>query len=85
VKQLEETMLLSKPLGLAIALSVCAVIALPAASSAAPRQKISYEEAFKRCKKFLDQEKGGLSGGTTSEQHKTRRGAACMKKFGHKL
>ena len=65
------------------AILVCAVIAMPTVALA--QKKITYEEAFKRCKVFLDKEKGGLSGGTTSEQHKMARGAACMRKFGHRI
>ena len=49
------------------------------------QKKISYEEAFKRCKAFMDKEKGSLGAGTTSDANKSTRGAACMKKFGHKL
>ena len=65
------------------AMLVCAGIAMPTVALA--QKKITYEEAFKRCKVFLDKEKGGLSGGTTSEQHKMARGAACMRKFGHRI
>jgi hypothetical protein len=76
---------LPKPIGLAITLSVCAAFAMPISASAAPKKKISYEEAFKRCKAFIDKEKGGLAHSTTNEQTRTARGAACMRKFGHKL
>lgn len=70
----------------AIALSIFATFAAPTASSAAPKaKKISYEEAFKRCKAFLDKEKGGLAHSTTNEQTRVARGAACMRKFGHRL
>jgi hypothetical protein len=74
-----------KPLGLALALSLCGAIAMPITASAAPKRKISYEEAFKRCKAFIDKEKGGFASSTTNEQTRTRRGAACMQKFGYKL
>jgi hypothetical protein len=79
-------MLKSKALLLAAGLSLCAAIAIPATGSAqsAPK-KISYEEAFKRCKAFMDKEKGSLGAGTTSDANKSTRGAACMKKFGHRL
>ena len=62
----------SKILQLAVALSVCAAFAIPTIASA--QKKISYEEAFKRCKAFMDKEKGSLGAGTTSVQQGTRRG-----------
>ncbi len=73
----------SKILQLAVALSICAAFAIPTIASA--QKKISYEEAFKRCKAFMDKEKGSLGAGTTSDANKSTRGAACMKKFGHRL
>jgi predicted transcriptional regulator len=77
-------MLKSNMLRFALAASVCVVIAVPSTASAAKR-KISYEEAFKRCKAFIDKEKGGFASSTTNEMTRTRRGAACMQKFGYKL
>ena len=67
-------------------LSVCAALAatVPASAQQKPK-KISYEEAFKRCKAFIDKEKGGLAASTTNEQARTARGRACMQKFGHRL
>ena len=41
-------------------LTVTALLAMPTVASA-QTEKISYEEAFKRCKAFLDKEKGGLA------------------------
>jgi hypothetical protein len=73
----------SRILKLAAALSIGAAFAIPTAASA--QKKISYEEAFKRCKAFMDKEKGSLGAGTTSDANKTSRGAACMMKFGHRL
>ncbi len=75
----------SKLLSLIFALSVCSAFAVPINASAAPKQKISYEEAFKRCKAFMDKEKGSLGAGTTSDANKSTRGAACMRKFGYRL
>jgi hypothetical protein len=75
-----------KVLHLAVAMSVSMVLAVPGAALAqAPQKKISYEEAFRRCKAFMDKEKGSLGAGTTADANKTTRGAACMKKFGHRL
>ncbi|HEV8466486.1 MAG TPA: hypothetical protein VGQ63_15980 [Pseudolabrys sp.] len=53
---------------------------IPDASAA---KKISYEEAYKRCKAFLDKE--GSPGTGTQANVRYTRGSACMKKFGHKL
>ena len=78
-------MLKSNMLRFALAASVCAVITVPSTASAQKKKQISYEEAFKRCKAFIDKEKGGFASSTTNEQTRTRRGAACMQKFGYKL
>lgn len=69
----------------AAALSVLALLAVPASAQQKNTKKISYEEAFKRCKAFIDTEKGGLAHSTTNEVARHARGAACMKKFGHRL
>jgi hypothetical protein len=66
------------------ALSISALLAVPASAQQKPK-KISYEEAFKRCKAFMDKEKGSLGAGTTSDANKSTRGAACMRRFGHRL
>lgn len=79
-------MLKTSLLRLGVALSMATALALPGSALAQTAQKkISYEEAFKRCKAFMDKEKGSLGAGTTSDANKTSRGAACMKKFGHRL
>jgi invasion protein IalB len=85
MKRQGGNMLKSNMLCVAFAILVCAVVAVPSAASAQKKKQISYEEAFKRCKAFIDKEKGGLAQSTTNEQTRTRRGAACMQKFGHKL
>jgi hypothetical protein len=71
-------------LSVAAAFSIAAVLAVPA-SAQKTTKKISYEEAFKRCKAFIDKEKGGFANSTTNELARTSRGAACMQKFGHRL
>jgi hypothetical protein len=48
-------------------------------------KKLTYEQAFKRCKAFMDQERGSLGAGPTSDANKATRGASCMKRFGHRL
>jgi hypothetical protein len=79
-------MLKANPLRLVATLSIATALALPgAALSQTAQKKISYEEAFKRCKAFMDKEKGSLGAGTTSDANKSTRGAACMLKFGHRL
>ena len=65
------------------AILVCAAIAMPTVALA--QKKITYEEAFRRCKAFMDKEKGSLGAGTTSDANKATRGASCMKRFGHRL
>ena len=65
------------------AMLVCAGIAMPTVALA--QKKITYEEAFRRCKAFMDKEKGSLGAGTTSDANKATRGASCMKRFGHRL
>jgi hypothetical protein len=69
----------------AAALSIPVLLVATTPAPAQKKQKISYEEAFKRCKTFIDKEKGGLAHSTTNELTRTSRGAACMRKFGHKL
>ena len=79
-------MLKSELLRHGVAISVAIVLAQPGSALAqTPQKKISYEEAFKRCKAFMDQEKGSLGAGTTSDANKATRGASCMKRFGHRL
>jgi len=71
---------------LGVALSIAMAVALSGSALAQSQQKkISYEEAFRRCKAFMDKEKGSLGAGTTSDANKTTRGASCMKRFGHRL
>jgi hypothetical protein len=82
----EESMLKTNVLRLGVALSIATALTLPGAAFAqTAEKKISYEEAFRRCKAFMDKEKGSLGAGTTSDANKASRGAACMKKFGHRL
>lgn len=68
------------------ALALCTTLAVtPFAVAQTAQKKISYEEAFRRCKAFMDKEKGSLGASTTADANKSSRGAACMKKFGHRL
>ena len=49
----------------------------------AATKKLSYEQAYAKCKAILDKE--GSPGTTTQSNVRHTRGAACMKKYGHKL
>jgi hypothetical protein len=50
---------------------------------AASKKKLTYEEAYAKCKAIMDKE--GTPGTTTQSNVRYTRGAACMKKYGHKL
>jgi hypothetical protein len=80
-------MVASRIVGIAAALLTAgALLAITMPASAQQKQKkISYEEAFRRCKAYMDKEKGSLGAGTTSDANKSTRGAACMRKFGYRL
>lgn len=49
----------------------------------AATKKLSYEQAYAKCKAILDKE--GSPGTTTQSNVRHTRGAACMKKYGHNL
>jgi len=46
-------------------------------------KKLTYDEAYAKCKSIMDKE--GTPGTTTQSNVRHTRGAACMKKYGHKL
>jgi hypothetical protein len=50
---------------------------------AAPKKKLTYEEAWQHCKSLLDKEMS--PGTTTSSNWRMSRGGACMKKYGYNL
>ncbi len=52
-------------------------------ASAAAKKKLTYDEAYAKCKSILDKE--GTPGTSTQSNVRYTRGAACMKKYGHKL
>jgi hypothetical protein len=67
-----------------ITLSIAALLALGAPALAKQKQaraQLSYEDAWALCKKFVDQ--GVLSWDQTQQRYS--RGAACMKKYGHRI
>ena len=49
----------------------------------AAKKKITYEEAYQRCKAIMDKE--GTPGTGTQSNVRYTRGSACMKKYGYKL
>ncbi|MGC2643189.1 MAG: hypothetical protein WA406_15935 [Pseudolabrys sp.] len=52
-------------------------------NASAAKKKITYEEAYQRCKAVMDKE--GTPGTGTQSNVRYTRGAACMKKYGYKL
>jgi hypothetical protein len=52
-------------------------------ASAAAKKKLTYDEAYARCKAIMDKE--GTPGTSTQSNVRYTRGAACMKKYGYKL
>ena len=52
-------------------------------ASAATKKKLTYDEAYARCKAIMDKE--GTPGTSTQSNVRYTRGAACMKKYGHRL
>jgi len=52
-------------------------------SASAAKQKLTYEQAYARCKSIMDKE--GTPGTSTQANVRHTRGAACMKKYGYKL
>ena len=50
---------------------------------AAKKKKLTYEQAWDVCKKEMD--KMGIFGTSTQANERHTRGAACMKKYGHKI
>lgn len=69
-------------------LTVLAISALATAigladNASAQKKKLTYDEAYQKCKAIMDKE--GTPGTTTQANVRHTRGAACMKKYGHKL
>jgi 2-hydroxychromene-2-carboxylate isomerase len=50
---------------------------------AAKTKKLTYEQAWEACKKEMD--KMGVFGTSTQAVERHTRGAACMKRYGHKI
>jgi hypothetical protein len=62
---------------------LAATFAFAANGSTAATKKLTWEEAYKKCKAILDKE--GAPTTTTQGNVRHTRGAACMKKYGYKL
>ena len=50
---------------------------------AAKTKKLTYEQAWEACKKEMD--KMGVFGTSTQAVERHTRGAACMKRYGHRI
>ena len=66
-----------------LAATVVGVFCVADSASAATKKKLTYDEAYARCKAIMDKE--GTPGTSTQANVRHTRGAACMKKYGHKL
>jgi hypothetical protein len=69
-------------------LTTLVVAALAAAlglidNASAAAKKLTYEQAYAKCKSIMDKE--GTPGTSTQSNVRHTRGAACMKKYGHRL
>jgi len=53
------------------------------ADSASAKKKLTYDQAYARCKSVMDKE--GTPGTSTQANVRYTRGAACMKKYGYRL
>jgi hypothetical protein len=71
------------PSKLFVTLLAVVFIASVTGYTVAATKKLSYEQAYAKCKAILDKE--GSPGTTTQSNVRHTRGAACMKKYGHKL
>jgi len=52
-------------------------------SASAAKKKLTYEQAYAKCKSIIDKE--GTPGTSTQSNVRYTRGAACMKKYGYRL
>ena len=67
-----------------VALFVAALVALGFADTAhAAKKKLTYDQAYQKCKSLLDKE--GTAGTSLQANARYTRGAGCMKKYGYQL
>jgi hypothetical protein len=52
-------------------------------TAVAKTKKLTYEQAWEACKKEMD--KMGVFGTSTMANERHTRGAACMKRYGHRI
>ena len=64
-------------------LATALAMAFGFADSASAAKKLTYEQAYAKCKSIMDKE--GTPGTSTQANVRHTRGAACMKKYGYKL
>jgi hypothetical protein len=63
--------------------ALATVFALADNASAATKKKLTYDQAYAKCKSIMDKE--GTPGTSTQSNVRYTRGAACMKKYGYRL
>jgi hypothetical protein len=66
-----------------IAITMPFILGFADGALAATKKKLTYDEAYAKCKAIMDKE--GTPGTSTQANVRHTRGAACMKKYGHKL
>jgi hypothetical protein len=66
-----------------LAITVAAAFGFADNALAAAKKKLTYEQAYAKCKSILDKE--GVPGTGTQANERHTRGAGCMKKYGYKL
>lgn len=66
-----------------LAVTVAAAFGFADNASAAAKKKLTYDEAYAKCKSIMDKE--GTPGTGTQANVRYTRGAGCMKKYGYKL
>jgi len=66
-----------------LAAALVAAFGLTDTASAATKKKLTYEQAYAKCKSIMDKE--GTPGTSTQSNVRYTRGGACMKKYGYKL
>jgi hypothetical protein len=76
-------MRMSKLLGAALALSVAMAFAAADTAEAAKKRKLTYEQAYEKCKGQINKEVTG--GAQTSPSQRYSAGAGCMRKYGYRI
>lgn len=73
----------SKLFATLLAVALTAAFSFSDNASAATKKKLTYEEAYTKCKAIMDKER--TPGTTTQSNDRYTRGAACMKHYGYTL